>query len=116
LPDLSIRPCEGSKPSQYPPFHQAGIPEIVDFNVLIQFRRMKIGTALLDDAEKLIAICSPVAGLGVCMHIDYGPAHVLYARRGYVPDGRGIFYHDHHPKSQNTESRSVLMMIWFCIW
>jgi GNAT superfamily N-acetyltransferase len=84
--------------SDYPPFRQASIPEIVDFNVLIKFRRMKIGTALMDEAERRIALRSPVAGLGVCLHSDYGAAQVLYARRGYVPDGRGVYCHGLYPK------------------
>jgi ribosomal protein S18 acetylase RimI-like enzyme len=84
--------------SEYPPFREAGIPEIVDFNVLIKFRRMKIGSALMEAAEQRIARRAPVAGIGVCMHVDYGAAQVLYARRGYVPDGRGIYYRDHYPQ------------------
>jgi ribosomal protein S18 acetylase RimI-like enzyme len=84
--------------SDYPPFRQAGIPEIVDFNVLCKFRRRRIGTALMDAAEQRIAVRSPVAGIGVCLHTDYGAAQVLYARRGYVPDGRGVHYHGHYPQ------------------
>lgn len=84
--------------SNYPPFHAANIPEIVDFNVLIKFRRLHIGTALMDEAEKRISARSAVAGIGVCLHTDYGPAQVLYARRGYVPDGRGVFYHGKYPQ------------------
>ena len=84
--------------SHYPPFQAAGIPEIVDFNVLIKFRRMKIGSALMQAAEQRIARRAPVAGIGVCMHVDYGAAQILYARRGYVPDGRGIYYRDHYPQ------------------
>ena len=84
--------------SDYPPFRAAGIPEIVDFNVLIRFRRKKIGTSLMDVAEKRVALRSTVVGLGVCLHADYGAAQMLYARRGYVPDGRGIYYHGHYPK------------------
>lgn len=76
--------------SGYPPFREAGIPEVVDFNVLIAFQRRGIGTALMDEAERRIGQRSPFAGLGVCLHADYGPAQVLYARRGYVPDGRGV--------------------------
>ncbi len=83
--------------SDYPPFDQAGIPETVDFNVLLKYRRLGIGTALMDAAEKRIASQSPVAGLGVCVHSDYGAAQVLYIKRGYIPDGRGVFYQGHHP-------------------
>jgi GNAT superfamily N-acetyltransferase len=84
--------------SDYPPFRQAGIPEIVDFNVLYKFRRRKVGTALMEAAEQRIAVRFPVAGIGVCLHTDYGAAQVLYARRGYVPDGRGVYYHEHYPQ------------------
>ena len=84
--------------SDYPPFREANIPEIVDFNVLIKFRRQHIGTALMDEAERRIAVRSSLAGLGVCLHTDYGAAQVLYAQRGYVPDGRGVFYHGKYPK------------------
>jgi GNAT superfamily N-acetyltransferase len=83
--------------SDYPPFHEAGIPEIVDFNVLKKYQRRHVGTALMDQAEQRISARSRVAGLGVCIFVDYGPAQVLYARRGYVPDGRGVFQAGHYP-------------------
>lgn len=51
----------------------------------------------MDEAEKRIATRSPLAGIGVCLDPDFGPAQVLYAKRGYVPDGRGVYYHDHYP-------------------
>ena len=76
--------------SGYLPFREAGIPEIVDFNVLKRCQRRGIGTALLDEAERRIRERSAVAGIGVGLTADYGPAHILYIRRGYVPDGRGL--------------------------
>ncbi len=76
--------------SVYPPFREEGIPEICDFNVLIEFQRRGIGSALMDEAERRIAVRSARAGLGVCLHVDYGPAQILYIRRGYIPDGRGV--------------------------
>lgn len=76
--------------SPYPFFWQAGIPEIVDFNVLPNFRRQGIGSRLLDEAESIIATRFAVAGIGVGMTADYGAAQILYARRGYIPDGRGL--------------------------
>jgi len=83
--------------SDYLPFREAKIPEIVDFNVLLKFRKRKIGTLLMDEAERRIVLKSPMAGIGVCLHTDYGAAQVLYIKRGYVPDGRGIFYNGHYP-------------------
>lgn len=82
--------------SNYPPFRAANIPEIVDFNVLIKFRRLGIGSALMDKAEKLISLRSSIAGIGVGLTPDYGPAHILYIKRGYIPDGKGLYYHHHH--------------------
>ena len=76
--------------SGYPPFAAARIPEINDFNVLPDFRRQGIGTALMDEAERIIATRAPVAGLGIGMTQDYGDALRLYLRRGYLPDGRGL--------------------------
>lgn len=84
--------------SLYEPFRSANIPEIVDFNVLPKFRRQGIGTKLMDKAENMISKVSSVAGIGVGMDPDYGAAQRLYILRGYVPDGRGLHYRDHHVK------------------
>ena len=76
--------------SGYPPFRDAGIPEIRDFNVLPQCRRRGVGTALMDAAEAAVAARSAVAGIGVGLYAAYGAAQRLYATRGYLPDGRGV--------------------------
>ena len=76
--------------SAYAPLREAGIPEICDFNVLKKFQRRGIGSALMDSAERTISLRSPLAGIGVGLTEDYGPAQILYVKRGYVPDGRGI--------------------------
>ncbi|HKT04585.1 MAG TPA: GNAT family N-acetyltransferase [Rugosimonospora sp.] len=78
--------------SEYPPFRNAGIPEIVDFTVLPAYRRRGVGTALMDAAEYSIAERSDRAGLGCGLYADYGPAMLLYLARGYRPDGRGVTY------------------------
>ncbi len=77
--------------SGYPPFRAGNIPEVVDFNVLIKYQRQGIGSALMDEAERRIGQRSEVAGIGVGLFHDYGNAQILYAQRGYIPDGRGIF-------------------------
>ena len=82
--------------SYYPPFTEAGVPEINDLRVLPGFRRRGIGSALVDEAERRIFERSPVAGIGVGMYSDYGPAQRMYVRRGYVPDGKGL-YSGKHP-------------------
>ena len=79
--------------SNYPPFLAAEIPEIADFNVLPHLRRRGIGSRLLDEAERRIAGRSQTCGIAVGLDRDYGAAQRLYVRRGYVPDGRGIWSH-----------------------
>jgi ribosomal protein S18 acetylase RimI-like enzyme len=76
----------------YEPFRAAGIPEIQDLNVMPEFRRRGIATAMMDEAEALIGTRSRIVGLGVGLYADYGPAQAMYARRGYVPDARGVVY------------------------
>ncbi len=76
--------------SEYAPFRDAGIPEIVDLNVLQHYQQQGIGSALILRAEKRIGKRSPIAGIGVGLTADYGPAQRLYAHLGYRPDGRGI--------------------------
>ncbi|MEP6894736.1 MAG: GNAT family N-acetyltransferase [Chloroflexota bacterium] len=83
--------------STYPPFRTAGTPEIMDFNVLPEFRRQGIGTALMDKAENEIAKVSLIAGIGVGLDSDYGAAQRLYILRGYIPDGRGVYHRGHYP-------------------
>ena len=78
--------------SSYEPFQSEGIPEIMDFNVLPQYRRQGIGTQLMDRAEIEIEKVSPIAGIGVGLTPDYGAAQRLYVLRGYIPDGRGLHY------------------------
>ena len=81
--------------SHYPPFLDANVPEIVDFNVLPNFRRQGIGNRLMDEAEQAVAKRSPVVGIGVGMYADYGSAQRMYVKRGYIPDGRGLYSQGH---------------------
>ncbi len=78
--------------SAYPGFRERGIPETKDLNVRPEFRRRGIGSALLDEAERLIAVRSDLAGIGFGLYADYGAAQRLYIKRGYMPDGRGLHY------------------------
>lgn len=84
--------------SAYPPFRADGIPEITDLNVLPNLRRKGIGSLLLDEAERRVAERSETIGIGVGLNADYGAAQRLYIRRGYVPDGRGLFWQGRYPK------------------
>jgi GNAT superfamily N-acetyltransferase len=79
--------------SDYRPFREAGTPEIKDFAVLPAFRRRRIGTRLMDEAERLAAARADHVGLGVGLSGDYGAAQQLYVLRGYRPDGQGLAWH-----------------------
>lgn len=85
--------------SNYPPFQEASIPEVVDLNVLRRYQRQGIGTALLEAAEERVAGHSAAVGIGVGLTEDYGAAQMLYAKRGYVSDGRGIHGHGRRVKA-----------------
>lgn len=87
--------------SRYPPFREAGIPELVDLNVLPRFRRRGLASLLLDALEARASELGDRIGLGVGLYADYGPAQRLYVARGYLPDGRGIVY-DGHPVDPGT--------------
>ena len=67
-------------------------PELSDFNVFEPFRNQEIGSQLLEEAEKRVKFVSNKVTLGVGLHLGYGPAQRLYIRRGYIPDGSGVWY------------------------
>ena len=41
----------------------------------------------MDEAEKRLIFISPIAGVGVVVTKDYGHAHKMYVKSGYIPDG-----------------------------
>ena len=75
-----------------PSFQGAGLPEIMDLNVLPDFRRRGIGTALLNAAEASARARADRVAIRVGLHPGYGSAQRLYVRRGYVPDGAGAVF------------------------
>lgn len=99
--------------SGYPPFAEAGIPEIQDFNVLPDFRRRGIGSALMDAAERIAGKRSPIVGIGVGMTADYGAAQRMYVKRGYIPDGRGLTYEERFPKYGDVVRMNDSLVLWF---
>ena len=78
------------------PFANKNIPTVCDFNVLKKFQRCGVGTALMDAVEKLAKQTSDEICLGVGLYTDYGTAQRMYVKRGYIPDGSGVWYKNHN--------------------
>ena len=78
--------------SEWGAFANKGYPEIVDFGVLEKYRRQGIGSKLMDIAEKIASEYSNIVYLGVGLHHGYGSAQRMYVKRGYIPDGTGVWY------------------------
>jgi len=74
-----------------------GYPEIVDFGVLEKVRRHGIGTRLMDCAEKIAFTYADTVYLGVGLHSGYGSAQRMYVKRGYIPDGTGVWWQNNKP-------------------
>lgn len=83
-----LKPLDGPEPFR-------SLPEIVDFGVFIKHRCQGIGSALMDEAERIAGQYADAVFLGVGLHEGYGSAQRMYAKRGYIPDGSGVWYGGH---------------------
>lgn len=77
--------------AQEGPFAMRGIPELVDFNVLIQYQHRGFGNTLMEVAEEMCQQAGCVS-LAVGLHSGYGQAQRIYVKRGYLFDGSGTWY------------------------
>ncbi|MDE7277388.1 MAG: GNAT family N-acetyltransferase, partial [Lachnospiraceae bacterium] len=77
--------------SEWGAFAGQGYPELVDFGVLEKYRRNGIGSKLMDIAEQIASEYADIVYLGVGMHAGYGSAQRMYVKRGYIPDGSGVW-------------------------
>lgn len=68
------------------------VPGIVDLMVFEQYRNKGVATVLMDFAEKIASGYGEKVYLDVCLNSEYGPAQRLYVKRGYMPDGNGVYY------------------------
>lgn len=80
--------------SKWGAFANRGLPEIVDFGVLEKYRRHGIGSRLMDAAEQIASNYADTVYLGVGLHSGYGSAQRMYVRRGYLPDGSGVWFQE----------------------
>ena len=85
------------------PFSGKGSPEIVDLGVLEKYRRNGIGSRLMDIAEEIAGQYADTVWLGVGLHSGYGSAQRMYVKRGYIPDGTGVWYRDKLCAQYETE-------------
>jgi len=103
--------------SQYEPFAERKIPEIMDLNVLPSFRKCGIGASLLQVAEKEAVTKSNIVGIGVGLYGGpdggYGSAQRLYVKRGYLPDGRGVTYNYKPTVPGATYPLDDDLILWF---
>ena len=93
---ITILPC-----AKQGPFAEI-YPELSDFNVFEPFQNQGIGNLLLEEAEKRVRLISDKVTLGVGLHSGYGPAQRLYIKRGYIPDGTGVWYRNHPLEMNDT--------------
>ena len=84
-------------------FSGKGLPEIVDFAVLEKYRRKGIGRKLMDVAEQIAGQYADTVWLGVGLHSGYGSAQRIYVKRGYIPDGTGVWYQNKPCAQYETE-------------
>ena len=96
---ITILPC-----AKQGPFAEI-YPELSDFNVFEPFQNQGIGNLLLEEAEKRVRLISDKVTLGVGLHSGYGPAQRLYIKRGYIPDGTGVWYRN-QPLEMNATSQN----------
>lgn len=93
-----------AKKVKHGPFQESELPEITDFNVFEQYREKGIGNSLLDAAENKAVQFSTIVTLGVGLHSGYGAAQRIYAKRGYLPDGSGVWF-----ENKNIDNGEVCM-------
>lgn len=98
--------------SNNPLFQQHNIPLIHHLGVFPQFQRQGIASRLMDAAEQLIATRATQAGITVGLFDEYGPAQRLYAKRGYVPDGRGACQGQRPLKQGETVTVDHDLILW----
>ncbi len=68
------------------------IPVIKEIHVKGCYRNQGIGSSMMAELEKRARQKSEYCAIGVGLSDDYEPAQHLLEKRGYNPDGNGIFY------------------------
>ena len=99
--------------SDYEDLEEDEIPEIKELYVKEPFRNHGIASRLMDYLETKAQEKSEYCAVGVGLAEAYEAAQHLFAKRGYQPDGKGVFYiepeliHD----ELEVDDNQALMMI-----
>ena len=96
------------------PFAFQKIPVISDFIVFEKYQCKGIGNKILDAAEKKASEMSDKVQLGVGLHSGYGSAQRIYIKRGYIPDGSGVWYNN-EPLAQYADCKNDDELVLFLI-
>jgi len=80
------------KEAEHGPFAHNGVPYVCDFCVFKKYQRRGVGSKIMDCAEQAAFERNSRVCLGVGLHSGYGSAQRMYAKRGYIPDGSGVWY------------------------
>ena len=99
--------------SSWGSFANMGYCEIVDFGVLEKYRCCGIGSKLMDTAEKIASKYADTVYLGVGLHSGYGSAQRMYHKRGYLPDGKGVWYKDKIAEPHETYCNDDYLNLYF---
>jgi hypothetical protein len=81
--------------------------------VLSQTWGCGIGSKLMDTAEKIASEYADTVYLGVGLHSGYGNAQRMYHKRGYLPDGKGVWYKDKIAEPYETYSNDDDLTLYF---
>lgn len=71
-----------------------GFPELIDLGVFMKYRNHGIGNVLMQVAEDIARKYADTVVIGVGLHRDYGAAQRMYVKRGYIPDGSGLWWRE----------------------
>ena len=88
-------------------------PELSDFNVFELFQNQGIGNLLMEEAEKRVKLVSIKVSLGVGLHSGYGASQRLYIKRGYIPDGTGVWYRNQPLEMNATIQNNDDLVLYF---
>jgi len=90
-----------------------GYPELIDLGVFMKYRNHGIGNLLMQVAEDIARKYADMVIIGVGLHRDYGAAQRMYVKRGYIPDGSGVWWQDKplnpYAEMKNDDEAAIYM-------